>query len=669
MEKTKGFTVKKGKDMPLGLSLQNDYVQFAVSMPGSSSCDLVLYKKGEMNPAEVIPMEASALGVFSVCVKLPKRQGHTGFEYLYRTGETYVCDPYAAKINGREQFGVEPEFVRGEVFVPEEAVENTYHRHAASDLVLYKLHVRGFTMGNGAGTRKKGTYAGLVDKIPYLQELGVNGVLLMPVTEFDELEAEHRGLNSTVIGAPARTYQGQPEKVTGKEKKKSGGKAEALEIEEVKAETPKKVNYWGYTNGAYYFAPKTAYAYNREKASEEFKAMVAKLHEAGIDVYLEMMFDGNVSQSFMLDCLRYWVRVYGVDGFHISDAVLPAVLVAGDAYLQNTAFMITEVPNWLSEKYPGKFLEYRESFCTEMRRYLKGDEGMVPALSHYMKNRRTDAGRIHYIADHNGFTLADLYSYDIRHNEANGENGRDGSEHNFSWNCGEEGVTKRTKIMALRLRMMKNALALNFLSQGTPMLLAGDEFGRTKQGNNNAYCQDNEISWLDWSLYKKNKELFEFVKGLIALRKEHPLFTLERELRENDFISCGWPEVSVHGITPWQVDTSSYNRLAAFLYCGSYVRRADRTFDDSFYVMFNMHWEKHEFELPKMEGAQWQVVFDTSNGKGVENAAAVKDCMELEARSIIVLKSVAVPKEETIKEEKKEDVVPKKKRASKRKVK
>ena len=638
---------KQGKDMPLGVSFQNNMFNFAVSMPGSSSCKLVLFEKGETNPAEVIPMEASALGVFTVAVGLPKK---AGYEYLYQTGETYVCDPYAAKICGREEFGKEPEYVRAEVFVPTEETA-TYKRHALSELVLYKLHVRGFTKGNASGVKKKGTFAGVIEKIPYLKELGVNAVLLLPVTEFDELEVSHKTAVGPVIGAPARMYQGQT--VAPRTEKKA-----KLAEKETETATAVKVNYWGYGAASYYFAPKSSYAYNKEKVCEEFRQMVNKLHEAGIDVYLEMMFDGNVSRSFMLDCLRHWVRVYGVDGFHISEQQLPVELVAGDAYLNTAAFMISDVPEWLKNKYPNRLLEYRDNFCMEMRRLLKGDEGMVSALTHYMKDRRQESARVHYIADHNGFSLADLYSYDVRHNEVNGENGRDGSEYNFSWNCGEEGVTKSKKIQALRLRMMKNALAVTLLSQGTPMLLAGDEFGRTKQGNNNAYCQDNEISWLDWSLARKNKELQEFVKTLLTIRREHPVFTMERDLRETDFIGCGWPEISIHGLTPWQVDYSSYNRMAAYLYCGSYVRRADRTFEDSFYVMFNMHWEKHEFELPKMEGYVWEPVFDTAAGKSLRKDESFDGkCYVLEPRSVVLLKSVPVKVPELIGETEKKAVM------------
>ena len=651
MEKeNKGLVIKQGKDMPLGVSFQNNCFNFAVSMPGSSSCNLVLYNKGETDPAEVIPMEASALGVFSVAVQLPRKFGYTGYEYLYQVGEKLVCDPYAVKISGREVFGEEPKCVRAEVVALEENAGADYKRHTFSDLVLYKLHVRGFTKGNGSGVRKKGTYAGLTEKIPYLKELGINAVLLMPVVEFDELEEKHKNRGSQVIGVPARTYIGQTVEKTAKKEKAKAEEAKKNQLTEEKPEV--KVNYWGYTSSAFYFAPKAAYAANPVKACAEFRQMVDKLHEAGIDVYLEMMFNGEVSQSFMLDCLRYWVKVYGVDGFHINEQQLQAGLVAGDAYLQKAAFLVSEVPEWLTNKYPDRLLEYRDSFCMEMRRFLKSDEGMVPALTHYMKNRRCEAGRIHYLADHNGFTLADLYSYDVRHNEANGENGRDGAEINFSWNCGEEGPTKSKKVQTLRYRMMKNALALTLLSQGTPMLLAGDEFGRTKQGNNNAYCQDNDISWLDWSLLKKNKELAAFVKMLLKLRKEHPLFTMERELRETDFIGCGWPEISVHGTSPWQVDYSSYNRLTAYLYCGSYVRRADYTFDDSFYVMFNMHWEKHEFELPELEKQGWQIVFDTGAGKCLKKEDAFDGKrMVLEPRSIVLLKSM--PVEQPEKKEKK----------------
>ncbi len=624
MEKEKkGFVIKQGNDMPLGISLQNNSYQFAVSMPKSSSCNLVLYKKGEKEPTEVIPMMKSASGIFSISVAISKKLGHTGYEYLYQTEENYVCDPYAVKVNGREQFGKEPRFIRAEVFVPEKEERKPYCHHELSELILYKAHVRGFTKMSNSGVKKKGTFAGLTEKIPYLKELGINAILLMPIIEFDELENAHKYQHSVILGEPERKYYGQKEEP---------------ELVKQEVEVVEKVNYWGYTSAAYYFAPKASYAANSKKAVEEVKQMVDAFHEAGIDVYLEMMFGTDCSQSYMLDCLRHWVRCYGIDGFHINDSILPVSLVAGDAYLQQTVFMISDVPEWLKEKYPSRFLEYRDNFCVEMRRYLKGDEGFISSLCHYMKYRRTDMGKVVYVADHNGFTLADLYSYDVRHNEANGEQGKDGTEYNYSWNCGEEGPTRKPRIQNLRMQMMKNAMALVFLSQGVPLLLGGDEFGRTKKGNNNSYCQDNAVSWIDWKLLQKNKEFFEYVKELIAFRKAHPLFTLDRELKETDFISCGWPEVSVHGITPWHIDYASYNRLAGFLYCGNYIRKSDRTLEDSFYIMFNMHWELHEFELPMIDGMEWEIVFHTTDDLIV--GKKVGESVIAEARTIIVLKSV-----------------------------
>ena len=359
-------------------------------------------------------------------------------------------------------------------------------------------------------------------------------------------------------------------------------------------------------------------------------------HAAGVDVYLEMMFDAGCSYAYMLDCLRYWVRCYRVDGFHINDALLPPELLAEDPYLQQTVFFAAHISDDLKKRHPDRFLEYQDRFRDDMRRYLKGDEGMVPALYERFRNHAAP-GRLQYITDHNGFTLRDLYSYDVRHNEANGEGGRDGAEYNFSWNCGEEGETRKTKVAALRLKMMKNALAVLLLSAGTPMLLGGDEFGHTKGGNNNSYCQDNEISWLNWNGRKKQKVLREFVKQLIVLRKEHPLLTKARLVQETDILSCGWPEISLHGVTPWQQDSSSYNRLAGILLCGNYLQRPDHRREDSLYLLFNMHWEPHEFTLPVLNETEWIPVLFTG-----ESALTVTEgCVRLEPRSIAVLKNIA----------------------------
>lgn len=636
-EEIASFSVKPGADMPLGISKQSGYIQFTAAMPGKISCELLLYRAGEEAPAAEFPMPQAAKGIFSLAVKFPRQEEDRKdrYEYLYRVDGKYVCDSYALQLAGRDSFAREPDYVRACVCIPEKR-KSEHVRHALDELVLYKLHVRGYTMSPTSGVKHRGTYAGLAEKIPYLKELGINAVLLLPVTEFDELAEEHRFRNKKVFGMPEHRYAGQ----------KEGAAPEGV------AEK-KKVNYWGYqTADTFYFAPKASYAAVPEHACEEFAAMTAAFHKAGIDVYLEMMFHESCTQSQMLDVLRYWVRTYGIDGFHINDSELPLPLAAGDAYLQDTVFLAATVTEKLKNDYPGRLAEYRDSFCMDMRRYLKGDENLVPALYYYFKNCRMGAGSVYYIADHNGFTLRDLYSYDVRHNEANGENGRDGTEYNFSWNCGEEGITKKQKIEALRLKMMKNALGVLFLSRGIPMLLAGDEFARTKSGNNNSYCQDNEISWLDWSLLKKNKGLHEYIRLLIAFRKEHPMFWQERELRETDFLSCGYPEISLHGVSPWQVDVSGYNRLAGILFCGNYVRRQDRAFEPHFYLMFNMHWEPHTFELPMQEETKWQLLFDTGEKKSTRKKTPLEQQAEtaetgaakeigktyrLQPRSIVVL--------------------------------
>lgn len=623
------FDVKAGSDVPLGLSLNQGRFQFAASFPQKKECSLLLYKKGEQEPIAEILMPRLNSGIFSVSVALPRKgsAAKPEMEYLYRTEDTLHCDPYATKIVGREKFGAEPEMVRAGVVVPEEGKNRTsYQRHFFDDLILYKIHVRGFTLGRESKVKRKGTFAGLAEKIPYLKELGVTGVLLMPVTEFDELEETHQTQSSKLFGMPKRKYAGQTtsSQSDANTEKKQG-----------------RINFWGYAStGTFYFAPKAAYAAKPEKASEEFQTLVEQFHEAGIDVYLEMMFDGHCSQSFMLECLRYWTRMYQVDGFHINDALLSMELLAGDPYLQQTVFFATNVPNQLKELYPNRLIEYQDSFAYDMRRYLKGDEGMVPALYDGFVHHDDGVGKLHYITDHNGFTLRDLYSYDIRHNEANGEGGRDGTEYNFSWNCGEEGSSKKVKTEAMRQKMMKNALTVLLLSGGIPMLLGGDEFGHTKQGNNNSFCQDNEISWLDWSRLRKQTELFEYCKTLIEVRKQHPIFTLSREMKQTDFISCGWPEISLHGVLPWNVDASAYNRLAGILLCGSYVRRQDKTFDDSFYLIFNMHWEQHTFELPEFADTDWDILMKTGETK-IEKSS--KDIV-LEPRSIVILQSRKKPK-------------------------
>ena len=287
----------------------------------------------------------------------------------------------------------------------------------------------------------------------------------------------------------------------------------------------------------------------------------------------------------------------------------------------------------------------------DVRRYLKSDEGMIPVIAERMKENDAKVEPIHYITQSNGFTLMDLVSYDIKHNESNGENNQDGTEYNYSWNCGFEGKTRKKIVQDLRKKQMKNALLMLFISQGTPMLLAGDEVANSQDGNNNAYCQDNEIGWIQWKTGVVGKEILEFTKQLIQFRKEHPIFHQKRTLMGMDTISCGIPDVSFHGCKAWSPDYSNYSRILGILYCGKYIRTSktqlltnveERSFESDFYVVFNMHWEKHHFDLPILpEHMEWRLCITSADSQGAQSIQKKKNnTWFMSPRTIAIFESV-----------------------------
>ena len=311
-----------------------------------------------------------------------------------------------------------------------------------------------------------------------------------------------------------------------------------------------------------------------------------------------------------------------MDGVHLS-GFAPTELLASDPLLADTKLL---AGSWDGVRVPKTAAapklrerrwhlgEYNEGFLTDMRRVLKGDEDQVGRLI-YQTRRNPDAyGVINYMAATNGFTMMDMVSCEQKHNEANGENNRDGNDYNYTWNCGIEGTTRKRKIVQMRKKQLRNAFLLLFLSQGTPMFLAGDEFGNSQNGNNNAYCQDNEISWLNWHQLETNRDIYEFVKYMIAFRKAHPVFHLPMEPKNIDYLVCGHPDVSYHGVKTWCPEFENFRRQLGILYCGEYGRRADGTSDDYFFVAYNMHWEPHEFDLPKLpKGMQWTLCINTDD--------------------------------------------------------
>lgn len=556
---------EKGKPLPLGVSVGKDSVNFAIEVPEGKECRLLLYKKGEREASVIFEMPEED-GVGSVRFLSLFDFAYSEYEYNYLIDEEVCVDPYARSLAGTEEFGRKWELQEHEVRAG--IYEDHYDWEGdfppcipANEVVAYSLHVRGFTKHSSSKVAHKGTFRGVIEKIPYLLELGINQIHLMPVYEFEQLG--------------------------------------------------KYVNYWGYGPG-FYFAPKRAYAASDDPASE-LKDMVRECHKAGIEVILEMPFEGGTSRILMEECLRWYMMEYHVDGFILNPDVTPTDGSYADPLLSKM-----------------KLFHHQAGFQNVMRRFLKGDEGMIEEVIYWLRRPAGAEGMYNYIAGHNGFTLNDLVSYDAKHNEANGENNQDGPVYNYSWNCGAEGPSRKRAVVALRAGQMRNAFMLVLLAQGIPCILAGDEFGNTQKGNNNVYCQDNPVGWLDWSRLEKNRALHEFVKEMIALRRSHPALRQKEELRGMDQISCGVPDVSYHGEYAWQTPSEISSRQLGVYYCGIAAK------DTDCFVAYNMHWVEHSFALPALgKGKKWYLTADSKTGV-LEDPEVLKNQREavLEERTI-----------------------------------
>ena len=550
--------------------------------PGAEKVRLKLFKKGGKEPAQsidMIPAECNK-AVFTC------NFASDADEYLFENNGTCFIDPFAKQIAGNGRYGQECEndgesgkvdeagSLRGVIVrsgIKKRPEDGRFRSVDFSDMVLYKLHIRGFTAHETSGVKHKGTFTGVVEKIPYLKDLGINAVLLMPCYDFDE---------AMDCGFAA----------------------------------PKKLNFWGYGAPSHYFAPKTSYASKPDRVREEFFEMVREFHKAGIAVLMEMDFGPGTSDAYMLEVLRYWKCEYEIDGFRLIGEYALKRLFATDPYLSDIKLIGN---TWDDDSIravsseTARLADCNDGFMISVRRFIKGDEGQIRDFAEHLRQGCVKSARINYLADHDGFTLNDVFSYDERHNEANGEMNLDGREINYSWNCGIEGPTGKRNVQKLRLRMIKNALSILFLSQGTPMLLAGDEFGNTHQGNNNPYCCDNEQSWVVWDKTARAREIRSFTRSLIQLRRKHRVFSNKIELTGTDYIYNGCPDVSFHGTKAWFPDYGYYSRTIGVLLNGEYavVDRDKR--DKTYYIAFNMHWEEHEFDLPGSNKADFVRVITT----------------------------------------------------------
>jgi glycogen operon protein len=657
--------VDRGVALPLGAEFLEDGINFAVFSSHATHVWLSLFRPGRESPFHEIALDPGA-----------NRTGHiwhiwiSGLPrdvlYAWRMDmrpnpnpavhrfdpEKYLLDPYAKVLAGGEQWGVAAQRLCG---LPHDRFDwrgdqplNT----PLSESVIYELHVRAYTRHESSGVSAPGTYAGLTEKIPHLKDLGVTAVELMPVYEFEEADTD------------------RVNPLTGE----------------------RLLNLWGYhpigffaPNSAYGSAKRPG------AAVTEFKEMVSAFHDAGIEVILDVVFNhtaegdergptlsfrgldnsvyylidsngrylnfsgcGNtmncnhpVVRTLINDCLHYWVMEMHVDGFRFDLASIlgrgktgeplpdPPLLerLAYDPVLANTKliaeawdaaglYQVGTFPAW------GRWAEWNGRYRDDVRRFVRSDPGLVPALAErlkgspdlYARSGRQAQHSINFITCHDGFTLADLVSYNQKHNEANGEENRDGADENFSWNCGVEGPADDPEILALRRRQMRNFLILLFSSGGVPMLLAGDEFGRTQHGNNNAYCQDNETGWVDWRLAETHRDLLELVRSLICFRRRHEVFG------RIDWASPSGrehAEVLFHGVRLHQPDWSHDSRSLAM---------EARWRGDRILLIANAYWEPLEFELPR--DIRWKAVF-YSGGTAPETGGSVV----VEGRSALLLQA------------------------------
>lgn len=656
-----GFPVSPGMfDLNGATPLQNG-VNFTIHTCGGTACELLLFHNAEETPFAVLPFpEAYKIGdVYSMIVYgLDIRD----FEYAYRVDgpwdpdkgllfdkKNILLDPYAKAVSGQRIWGThwEPTYHARVVKDSFNWGDMPQSKKELSDLIIYELHVRGFTEHESSGVKNRGTFAGLMEKIPYLKELGVNAVELMPIFEFDET------MN-------AREVNGN-----------------------------RLLEYWGY-NTVSFFAPNTSYTsvneYNRE--GTELKTLIKSLHDNGIEVILDVVFnhtaegnelgrtfcfkgfdnniyymltpDGNyynfsgcgntlncnhpVVQQMILECLRYWTVNYRVDGFRFDLASIlgrnedgspmnnPPLLrtLASDPLLRNVK-LIAEAWDaggmYQVGSFPasGRWAEWNGRYRDSLRGFLKGDcwqswdaawsiSGSGDLYGGYYDNPKGNyAGYnscVNFLTCHDGFTMYDLYAYNDKHNEMNGWDNTDGSNDNRSWNCGAEGETDDPEVLKLRYRMIRNACAVLLCSRGTPMFLAGDEFGNTKFGNNNSYCQDNEVSWLDWSLLEKNKDLFEFFKFMIAYRKEH--LVIRKKLPD---AVCGMDPLHTHNTNAEDVTIPRDARTFTVSFAG-YDKEKGK--DDLVCICVNTYWEDVTVTLPDLRkrGAWYLSVNTYGDGQG-----------------------------------------------------
>ncbi len=679
--------IKRGRPFPLGTTLTADGINFAVTSHHADTAFLVLFQSGTPEPFADIPFpqEWRVGDVFSMQINgLDPQQFGYGFRMdgsgAYFNPDNILLDPYAKQIGGQAVWG-EKGIHRAQMLTDEFDWEDDHPPNIPeNELIIYEMHLRGFTRHPSAKVSHPGTFDGLREKIPHLKALGVNCVELMPIQEFDETANKFVNPKTAVS----------------------------------------LLNYWGYSQIGF-FAPKASYAASGGTGGQaaELKSLIKTLHREGIEIILDVVYNhtaeegkdgptisfrgldnetyyllephgayynfsgcgnslnGNhpIVRDFILDSLRYWVMEYHVDGFRFDlasalvrdqegwpldnpplieaiahDPILAGCKLIAEAWDASGLYQVGSFPHY------GRFSEWNGRYRDDTRRFLRSEAGQVPAITRRLLGspdlyaERSPLASINFITSHDGFSLHDLFAYDNKHNWANGENNQDGDNNNLSWNCGVEGETDNPEILALRRRLMQNSITLLMLSQGIPMLTMGDEMGHTKRGNNNSYCHDDELNWLNWNDLEQNDDLFFFTQQAIAFRRAHPLLRqsqfLHQRRQESDPIPPEQAEFSWHGVKAWSPDWAEHSRSIAFML-------SHPAADDCIYAAMNMHWKRHWFELPSLpppelvegnggKGCNWHQFINTGSSPSIVRVGEERPLLQqrqvlVNGRSLVVL--------------------------------
>ena len=515
-----------------------------------------------------------------------------GLKYLFYSGDEVFPDPRMEDSAGFGDFGEATScFSRVST---DTSIGNGIHKPVPfHDSVFYMLHVRGYTAHPSSKVRDKGTFRGVIQKLPYIRSLGVTALILMPVYEFNE-----------IIKLPDMIKKGD--------------------------EPSGMVNFWGYTDG-YYFVPKHAYSATGDPV-REMHEMVDAIHKAGIEVILQFRFPQRFSVRDITDLLRFWRTIYNIDGFQLIGGGLPIDDIMSDPLLYGCKILCDDALTRTDEGYNPEHGHMDLGFMTDIRKFLKGDPNSAQAAAFQLRDSDPVSHPIVFIARQDTMRAMDVVSYNEKHNLENGENGLDGADYNYSWNCGIEGATRKKAVLELRKRQLKNAFALTLLSQGTPLIYGGDEFGNTQFGNNNPYNQDNATGYIKWTNSAFANEILDFVRKLLDIRHSHPSIGSDHPFTGRDFLSYGYPDISMHGEELWKADIGPTSHSFGILYYDKYNDDKD---DRLIYLIYNMHWESKTIAVPKLrKGMKWEVSITTDEANVVDGNKIL-----VRPRSIIILET------------------------------